>query len=112
MIQEEFNEFVKKFQERQKALLITKGSDYANEDMLSNFKLAGSAIKLTSEMSALNLISTKVVRLGNLLNTPNKLPKNESIEDTLVDLANYSILLGAILFEKHKEGLKEESRDK
>jgi len=36
--QELFDDFV----ENQKSIMLKKGNDYANEDRLSNFKLAGS----------------------------------------------------------------------
>jgi hypothetical protein len=43
----------------------------------------------------LNLIATKVARLGVLLNSNDK-PKNESINDSIMDLANYAMLLAMI----------------
>jgi len=46
----------------------------------------------------LNLIATKVARLGVLLNSDKK-PNNESIEDSVLDLANYSVLLSMIINE-------------
>lgn len=90
------------FVEEMRNTLFSKGDDYANEDRLSNFKLAGSIIGLRPEINCLNLIATKVARLGVLLNS-NKDPKNESISDTLKDLANYCILLDAILKEDEVE---------
>ena len=57
----EFGEFVNKFQEQQKSLLLKKANDYALDvDVLSNFKLAGASINLKPEISALSNISTKV----------------------------------------------------
>ena len=80
--------------------IIKKGNDYANEDRLSNFKLAGSVCGLTPEQNCLSLIATKVARLGVLLKTNN--PNNESIEDSVLDLACYSTLLYMIRYEKSK----------
>lgn len=80
-------------------ILLKKGNDYANIDRLSNFKLAGSISGLNAELNCLSLISTKVARLGVLLNSKNK-PNNESIQDSVLDLANYSILLSMILSER------------
>jgi hypothetical protein len=81
-------------------IMFAKGNDYANEDRLSNFKLAGEISGLSAELNCLSLISTKVARLGVLLAT-GKEPSNESTKDTLIDLANYAILLIMILLEKN-----------
>ena len=78
--------------------LFSKGDDYANEDRLSNFKLAGAISGGDARTNCLNLISTKVARLGVLIKT-NKEPNNESIEDSVLDLANYAVLLSMIINE-------------
>jgi len=80
-------------------ILFKKGNDYANEDRLSNFKLAGTICGLTAEQNCLSLIATKVARLGVLLNS-NEKPNNESINDSIIDLANYAVLLHMIKNEK------------
>ncbi|MEY2869447.1 MAG: hypothetical protein RIR01_1938 [Bacteroidota bacterium] len=79
--------------------MMSKGDDYANEDRLSNFKVAGAISGISPEINCLSLIATKVARLGNLLNSKEK-PNNESIRDSVLDLANYAILLDMILSEK------------
>lgn len=78
-------------------IMLSKGDDYATQDRLSNFKLAGSICGLSPELNCLSLIATKVARLGVLLN--GKEPKNESINDSIIDLANYAILLSMIVEE-------------
>lgn len=78
--------------------LFSKGDDYANEDRLSNFKLAGAISGGDAKINCLNLIATKVARLGVLINT-DKEPNNESIEDSVLDLANYAVLLSMIINE-------------
>jgi len=82
-----------------KHTLLSKGGDYASFDRLSNFKTTASIIGTTPELSCLNLIAVKVARLGVLLNSKDK-PKNESIQDSVLDLANYAILLHMILNDK------------
>lgn len=82
--------------ETMRGIMFRKGNDYANQDRLSNFKLAGSICGLTAELNCLSLIATKVARLGVLLQADSA-PNNESIEDSVVDLANYAILLRMIL---------------
>ncbi len=80
--------------EEVKQTMFRKGNDYANEDRLSNFKLAGSIVGLSAQQNCLSLISTKVARLGVLLKGSE--PNNESIEDSMLDLTCYSILLKMI----------------
>ena len=77
----------------------SKGDDYANGDRLSNFKLAGTICGLTPEQNCLSLIATKTARLGVLLSSSGT-PKNESIDDSIVDLINYGILLWMLRKEK------------
>jgi hypothetical protein len=84
----------------QRDILDKKGYDYAGEDVLSNFRLAGMIVNQGSNhpdaLSCLNLIGTKVARLGQLLSS-NKSAQNESIQDSVLDLCNYSALLYLIL---------------
>lgn len=105
-----FADFVRKMED----IMFKKGNDYANEDRLSNFKLAGAISGGSAELNCLNLIATKTARLGVLLNTGKK-PDNESISDTILDLANYGVLLATILGEgtylkTEKEIVKEVSQ--
>ena len=90
-----FNEMT----EKMRNIMLSKGDDYANTDRLSNFKLAGGVSGLNAELNCLSLIATKVARLGVLLNSKNE-PNNESIQDSVLDLANYALLLSMILSEK------------
>jgi len=87
-----FDDFVYKMH----TVMLKKGDDYSNEDRLSNFKLAGNICGIKPELNCLNLIATKVARLGVLLNSQSS-PQNESIQDSLLDLANYTILLSMLL---------------
>jgi len=85
--------------ERMEDILFKKGNDYANQDRLSNFKLAGTIAGGSAELNCLNLIATKVARLGVLLNS-GKAPNNESIQDSIIDLINYGVLLDMIVSER------------
>ena len=89
-----------KVTEKMRETMLSKGNDYANADRLSNFKLAGNISGLNAELNCLSLISTKVARLGVLLNSKEK-PNNESVNDSVLDLANYAVLLSMILSEKN-----------
>lgn len=77
--------------------LFKKGDDYANSDRLSNFKLSGAISGTDARQIALDLIAVKVSRLGNLFHSEKV--NNESISDSILDLANYSILLHMIVNE-------------
>lgn len=94
----EQQDYFTKFVDEMATTLFKKGNDYSNEDRLSNFKLAGSIIGVSAPLNCLNLIATKVARLGVLLNTKDK-PNNESISDSILDLANYSVLLSMLINE-------------
>ena len=77
--------------------LFSKGDDYANEDRLSNFKQSGAISGSDAKQIALSMIAVKVSRIGNLFKSSQ--PKNESIMDSVLDLANYAVLLHMILGE-------------
>lgn len=80
-------------------IMLSKGDDYAGADRLSNFKVAGAVVGLNAKMNCLNLIGTKVARLGQLIGS-NKAAKHESVRDSIVDLINYAMLLEMVLSEE------------
>lgn len=90
-----FDEFTAK----QRSILESKGDDYAGADRLANFRLAGGMAnqghKTPGTMAVLNQITNKGARLGQLLNSDSP-PKNESIEDSIIDQANYCFLLRCV----------------
>lgn len=98
MTQEQQSKLLGEFYAEKKNILKLKGEDYANEDVLSNFKSAGSNIGISPELQCLSLIATKVARLGNLLS--GKTPNNESISDSILDLSNYTDLLYCLVNEQ------------
>ena len=102
MTKQEQEAFFKSFTEAQERVLLSKGDDYANTDRLSNFKLAGTIAGGSAQINCLNLIATKVARLGVLLNS-GKQPNNESVQDSILDLANYAVLLAMVLHDAEKK---------
>lgn len=89
--------------------LKSKGEDYASEeDVLKNFKTVSLMCKLlnvdvkTTNGTNLFYIILKLQRLCNLI-CNDKIPKNESVLDTIVDFRNYLFLLMCNLQEKQKE---------
>lgn len=91
------------FTNRMKELCLSKGDDYAGQsDRLANFKDAGTISGSGAAQNCFNLMATKMARLKQLLSS-GKTPNNESIQDSLIDLANYSFLLDSLLWEKDQE---------
>lgn len=96
-----FETFTNKMQE----IMLSKGDDYANDtDRLSNFKLVGDLAKVSTEKGVHIQIANKIVRLGELLS--GKTPKHESISDSLIDIANYVVLLAMVVSEKQIKPVK------
>jgi len=75
-----------RFVEKQREVMLSKGDDYANQDRLSNFKSAAYICGLTPAQHCLAMIATKVARLGVLLDPKAVTPRNESIQDSILDL--------------------------
>lgn len=81
--------------EKMKEVHIKKCEDYASEtNPLSNFDFSEYCIKhFTNDRDKTFVwpIAVKLARLSNLLGS-NKLPNNESIDDSFIDIANYVLL--------------------
>ena len=104
MTHEQQSKLLGEFYAEKKNILKLKGEDYANEDVLSNFKSAGANIGISAELQCLSLIATKVARLGKLLS--GKTPNNESISDSILYLSNYTDLLYCLVNEQITDDLK------
>jgi hypothetical protein len=99
MTLEQQQKYFQYFTEEMKGIMMRKGDDYAaSSDRLSNFKMAGPIAGMTAEQNCLSLMATKVARLGQLISS-NKGPRNESVHDSLIDLANYTVLLAMLIDE-------------
>lgn len=100
------NDLVKKFEKISLNMFETmkkKNADYAgNDDAFSNFRLVEVLKISTTEQGILVRMCDKFSRISNLLSGKNPEVKNESIQDTLQDLAVYSILLSIIVSETSK----------
>jgi len=75
-------------------VLKSKGKDYADVDVLSNFKIVSKIVKLSKidatlpEGYAMLMVILKIVRIWNL-KEGGKTPENESLLDSYKDLINY-----------------------
>jgi hypothetical protein len=74
---------------------IKKNEDYATEqNPFSNFHFQTQVVKEfkhDQDKVFASLVAVKLARLANLLSS-DKVPNNESIEDTFIDAANYMLL--------------------
>src|SRR3972149_5938730 len=81
--------------EKMKNIHIKKNEDYSSDsNPFSNFDVAEYGISLFKsdrDKTFACPIFTKLARLSVLLST-NKLPNNESIDDSFIDIANYILL--------------------
>lgn len=91
-------------------LLDVKGHDYAGDDSaFINFTLTGLVLSHAvrrglqqEDLAFVSFIATKLARLIELRGS-GKTPKNETIEDTCMDLANYAALWGGWILTRKKE---------
>jgi len=94
MTSEEQIKHVEKLDDDLLEILKSKGKDYADEDVLSNFKIVSEIVKLAkidatkSEGYAMLMVVLKIVRIWNLKES-DKTPENESLLDSYKDLINY-----------------------
>lgn len=79
--------------DKQKGIALKKNSDYAGEkDFLGNFKMS-KALGIKPSMGIVIRLSDKWSRLCQLIQKDEPAVVEESIEDTLLDIANYSLLM-------------------
>lgn len=86
-----------------------KNHDYtgASGDAFANFKVVESMGICSTEQGFLTRMMDKMMRINTFVQKGSLLVADESVEDTLCDLANYSILmLGYIKDKKEKLALE------
>ncbi len=88
------------------AITKAKNSDYtgASADPFSNFNQIGGLVQLpmVTEIGFLTRMSDKISRVGSFITRGTLTIKEESVTDTLIDLANYCILFAGYLAAKKK----------
>lgn len=91
-------------------LLTKKGADYAtDDDIFMNYSLSASIAGITTQQSMVARMGEKVIRVGNLINSPDPPKVNETIEETLRDIEGISLLLRVYLEELKKLGEEEQA---
>ena len=79
-------------------ILKKKNHDYSyGEDPFKNFQLCENVGICKTEEGILVRLSDKLSRIVSLIKSNERLVKDESIEDTVIDMINYGILLLCIL---------------
>jgi len=79
-----------------------KNSDYTgkSDDPFQNLKLCEHLGVASTEAGILTRMGDKIQRIASFIQLGFLLVKDESVEDTLADLANYCILLAAYIKSK------------
>ena len=100
----EYFEFAEKFMADMLALSKKKNADYtgAIDDPFGNFQ-AVEILGIKTERGFLTRMMDKMKRISTFVNNGELQVKDESVKDTLQDLANYSILFAGYL-ESKKNG--------
>ena len=95
-----FSELIADMQDIQKR----KNAGYAGQDNVdpwANFRLA-TLLGVPASVGCLVRMSDKFIRICNLIKNPKNEQVNESLKDTLIDLANYC-LIAICLLEEEKD---------
>lgn len=105
MTREEFFKYQEETFNKMMALTRKKNADYAGQggDAFNNFTRIEIIGVASTEQGFLTRMFDKFSRIISFMQNGELQVKDESVEDTLIDLANYSILMAAYLkSKKHK----------
>jgi len=98
MNKKDFDVYYSRFADDMRRLISRKQHDYSTEsDVFCNLKSVETLGICSVETGVLTRMMDKMGRLSNLIKDRNPLCDDESLRDTLLDLANYSVLLSAYL---------------
>ncbi len=107
MTGEEFIKFHAESTQKMHEICKAKNADYAGakggSDAFANFKMVEHFGVATVEQGMLTRMSDKFSRIASFVQIGTLKVKDESIEDTLLDFANYCLLLAGYLRSKRKE---------
>jgi len=99
MVIDELIKKLKELYDKKMDIIQKKNHDYAKQsDVFSNFEYCAKVANIPVESVILVFIAVKIARLTELFNKKEAL--NESIEDTLIDLSNYTDFLYVYLQSK------------
>lgn len=99
-------DLVKFFEEKtaeMNATMKRKNHDYGgDQDPFKNFTMVEALEICQPETGFLTRMTDKLSRITTFVNKGNLKVKNESVQDTLLDLANYALLMSAYLESQRK----------
>lgn len=101
MSKEELITFAEAFYSNNIAIMKAKNADYSggNSDPFGNFK-ASEILGIKTEIGFLTRMMDKIMRISSFVIKGDLQVKDESVKDTIADLANYCALLAAYLESK------------
>lgn len=113
MTKEEYMQFHKDFCEVMKQVTADKNADYTGDDPspFSNFTRVEAMGICSTEQGFLTRMTDKMARLTSFVQKGTFKVHNESVTDTLMDLANYSILMAGYLRSKRQAAQEKFERD-
>jgi len=103
MTKKEYFEFHENFVKKMTDIMQKKNSDYTGEtdDAFANFSRVESMPgHISTEQGFYTRMFDKFCRIGSFIEKGTLQVKDESVEDTLMDLANYSILMAGYIKSK------------
>lgn len=106
MTKNEYIQFHKDFCQKMVEITERKNADYAGagDDPFNNFRQIGGLVQTQDldivAVGFLTRMSDKFSRIGSFITNGELKVKDESVEDTLLDLANYSALFAGYLREQ------------
>lgn len=116
MTKKEYFKFHKAMTEKMQAITVAKNADYtgAGDDPFANFSNIANNGGASAEQGFLVRMNDKMGRISSFVEKGILEVKDESIEDTLIDLANYAILMAGFIksrkslevIEEHEELLQ------
>jgi hypothetical protein len=110
MTREEYFEFHKKLTDRMTEITRAKNADYtgaAGNDPFANFNRVASLGVCSTEQGFMVRMLDKYMRINSFVQLGNLQVKDESVQDTLLDLANYCLLFLGYLESEKRAVLKD-----
>lgn len=101
----EYLEYHKQFCAKMHEIAVAKNHDYSGfeESAFGNFTVVEKCGIATTEVGFLTRMMDKISRVNSFVKQGVCLVTDEKIEDSLCDLANYSVLLSAYIISKKQK---------
>ena len=108
MTKEEYFKFHVACMDKMIEITRKKNHDYtgASDDPFANFRLVEHAGIAKTEVGFLTRMSDKMSRINSFVQKGTLLVEDESVQDTLMDLANYCVLMAGYIKSQKDEHVK------